>query len=75
MFFGIAFCIGQLRQLLLNYVLVSEKILNKESQWRDLISLLMYKYKFLQAGQLPREHVFLAKSAEFFYHKIFETSR
>ena len=35
----------------------------------------MYKYKFLQAGQLPREHVFLAKSAEFFYHIIFETSR
>ena len=35
----------------------------------------MYKYKFLQAGQLPREHLFLEKSAEFFYHKIFETSQ
>ena len=34
----------------------------------------MYKYKFLQAGQLPREHVFLAKSAELFYHKIFSSS-
>ena len=32
----------------------------------------MYKYKSLQIGQLPREHLFshiLAKFAEFCYHK------
>ena len=30
----------------------------------------MYKYKSLQAGQLPQEH--LSKFAELYYHKIFE---
>ena len=33
----------------------------------------MYKYKNLQAGQLPQEHLpFLQKFAEFYSHKVFE---
>ena len=53
------FLIEQLWWLLLNYVSVSE-IFKRESQWRDyldLISLFHYKYKSLQAGQLPRQHL------------------
>ena len=29
----------------------------------------MYKYKILQAGQLPQENLSLTKLAEFYYHK------
>ena len=71
------FFIEQLRSMLLNYVLVSERIFNKESYWRDLISL--FNVKMLQVSTsrstTMRASVFLAKSADFFYHKIFEISR
>ena len=70
------FFIEQLRSMLLNYVLVSERIFNKESYWRDLISLFDVQIQVSTSrSTTTRASVFLAKSAEFFYHKIFETSR
>ena len=66
----------ELGWLLLNYVLVSERIFNKESWWRDLISFFNVLIQvFTSRSTTTRASVFLAKSAEFFYHKIFETSR
>ena len=70
------FFIEQLRSMLLNDVLVSERIFNKESYWRDLISLFDVQIQVSTSrSTTTRASVFLAKSAEFFYHKIFETSR
>ena len=57
---GAAFFIEQLRWLLLNYALVSEKKNLKEKLVEGvlLISLacFIYKYKSLQTGQLPQEN-------------------
>ena len=70
------FFIEQLRSMLLNDVLVSERIFNKESYWRDLISLFNVKIQVSTSRSTTmRASVFLAKSAEFLYHKIFEISR
>ena len=57
-----AFFLEQLLWLLLNYVLVSERIFKKESLVGRLPLILlvcfMCKYKSLQAGQLPQGHLF-----------------
>ena len=64
----------QLWWLLLNYVLVSETIFSKESMWRDLISLFnVHIQASTRRSTTTQASVSLAKSAESFYYKIFET--
>ena len=68
------FFIEQLQWLLLSYVLVSERIFNKESSRRDLINLFNAQMQVSTSrSTTTRVSVFLAKSAELFYHKKFET--
>ena len=55
----------QLRWLLLNYVLASERTLKKKVSREiafELISFFMYKYKGLQVCQLPREYLSFLQS-------------
>ena len=59
---GAASFIEQLWWLVLNFILVSERnFLKKEVSGEiafTLISLFHYKYKKMQAGQLPQEHLY-----------------
>ena len=71
---GTAFFIEQFWWLLFN-VLVSERILKKESGEIafDLISLFHVQIQEpTSRSTTTRAFVFLAKFAEFYYHKIFE---
>ena len=58
-----SFFIEQLWWLLLNYVLVLERIFKKESYWRDCLNTRAYK----QVNH--HSSICLAKFAEFYYHK------
>ena len=73
---GTAFFVEHLQWLLLNYVLVSENnFLNEEIAF-ELISLFQVQMQELTSrSTTSRALVFLAKFAEFHYHKIFQTSR
>ena len=65
--FAKPFFIEQLQWLLLNYILVSERIINKESLWIDLISLFNVQIQVSTSrSTTTRASVFLAKSAEIF---------
>ena len=61
----------------MNYVLVSERILKKKVIGEivfDLISLFHVQIQEpTSRSTTTRAFVFLAKFAEFYYHKIFET--
>ena len=60
-----AYFMEQLRWLLLNYVLASERTLKKKVSREiafELISFFMYKYKSLQVCQLPREYLSFLQS-------------
>ena len=69
-----ALFIEQFRWLLFNYVCFS---IRKNFEKRKLVERLplilltcfTYKYKSLQAGQLPQEHLCYAKFSEFHYTK------
>ena len=72
--FGNNFFIEQFQWLLLNYVLVSERIFKQDCQWRiafDLISSFIVLIREpTRSSTIRRAFVFPAKC---YYHKIFET--
>ena len=73
-----AFFIEQFRWLFFNYVLVSDRIFKKESGEIafDLTSLFHVQIQEpTSRSTTTRAFVFLAKFAEFYYHKIFEGRR
>ena len=71
-----SFFYRKLRWLLLNYVIVSERMFNKKNLRRDLINLFNVQIQVsTNRSTTMRASVFLAKSAGFFYYKIFEPSR
>ena len=58
-----------------NYVLVSETIFKKESREIDFDLITLFKVQIQEPtsrSTSTRAFVFLAKVAEFYYHKIFE---
>ena len=71
-----ALIIEQLQWLFLNSVLVSEKNFGKKKLVERLpllyLACFMYKYKSLQAGQLPQEHLPFLQFAEFYHSKVFQ---
>ena len=73
---GTVFFIEQFQWLFFNNVLVSERILKKEVSGEigcDLISLFhMQIQEPTSSSTTTTAFVFLAKFAEFYYHKIFE---
>ena len=72
-----AFFMEQLWWLLLNYVLVSERIFKKKVGREvafELISLFQVQIQEPKSmSTTTRAFVFLANFIEFYYHKIFET--
>ena len=77
---GTAFFIEQLWWLFLNYVLVLRKEFKEKKVSGEIafaaISLLHAQiHKLANRSTILREFVFLAKFAEFYYHKKFETRR
>ena len=65
----------QIRWLLLNYVLVSDRNFKKESREIafELISLFHVQIQEpISRSTATGVFVFLAKFAEFYYHKVFE---
>ena len=73
---GNAFFIEQFGWLLFNYVLVSERILKEEISGEiafDVIGLFHVQVQEPKnRSTTTRAFIFLAKFAEFYYHKIFE---
>ena len=77
--FSNSFFMKQLQSLLLNYVLVSERIFKKKVSREiafELISLFHVQIQEPKSmSTTTRAFAFLAKFLEFYYHKIFETRR
>ena len=73
---GTAFFIEQFRWLFFNYVLLSDRIFKKKVSGEiafDLTSLFhVQNQEPTCRSTTTRAFVFLAKFAEFYYHKIFE---